>query len=117
MWLWILGAALLVVVAIAAMQYRAAAGRHVPLSARQPARRTPAGQKPPLGHEALDMTDVLRTQRRHQGLERSTSFLGAAEEAPDLINPDGLSLPDDETYSARYHAAFQAKKKQKDQST
>lgn len=118
MWLWILGAALCVVAGICVTQYRGANSSYVPLSARQPHRRTP-DQKPALGHEALDMTEVYRTQRIHQGLERATSLMPGlfrAKDAPedDIINPEGIALPDDETYSARYYAAFN-KDKSKDQ--
>jgi hypothetical protein len=112
MWLWMLGAAVLGVAAIVVAQYRAASRHYVPLSHRQPDRHK-HNDKVPLGHEALDMTEVLRTQRLHQGLERTTSFyrgLGGGSDAPNLIDPEGPSLPDDETYSARYHAAFQTKK-------
>lgn len=118
MWLWILGAALLVVAGICVSQFRAANRSYVPLSQRQPARGA-QNKKPALGHEALDMTGVHRTQRIHQGLERTTMLaprLFGAKNMPaqDIINPEGLALPDDETYSARYHAAFH-KDKNKDQ--
>lgn len=112
MWQWMLGAAVLGVAGIALAQYRAASRHYVPLSRRQPARPHTDAQVP-LGHEALDMSGVLRTQRLHQGLERTTSLyrgMGSAGKGIDLIDPQGLSLPDDETYSARYHAAFQTRK-------
>lgn len=111
MWQWMLGVAAVGVVGIAIAQYRAVARSHVPLSRRQPGQNGP-GRAVPLGHEALDMEGVLRTQRLHQGLERAPRlWLGSGQTAPDFISPQGLSLPDDETYSARYHAAFQTRKR------
>ncbi|KEJ90252.1 hypothetical protein DSW25_08645 [Sulfitobacter donghicola DSW-25 = KCTC 12864 = JCM 14565] len=101
----------LAVVVISAAQYRAANRSYVPLSQRQPERRREAAQKTPLGYEALDMSGVHRAQRMNQGLERSTIlsprlFGKKGSELDDIIDPEGLSLPDNETYSARYHAAF-----------
>jgi len=112
MWMWVAGAVGMGIAVIAVAQYRAASRHHVPLSHRQPQRHK-QDRDVPLGHEALDMTEVLRTQRLHQGLERTTTFyrgLGGGGHAPSLIDPEGPSLPDDETYSARYHAAFQTRK-------
>ncbi len=116
MWVWVFGAVLLGVIVACVSQYRAANRSYVPLSQRQPARRG-SNSETPLGHEALDMTGVYRTQRIHQGLERSTlpmPRLFKRKDTPeiDIINPEGLALPDDETYSARFHAAFQKDKDQ-----
>jgi hypothetical protein len=118
MWVWVLGAALLGVAGVCVSQYRAANRSYVPLSKRQPSRGA-SNKKPALGHEALDMTGVYRTQRIHQGLERTTMpmprlFTRKNTPEDDIINPEGLALPDDETYSARYHTAFH-KTKSKDQ--
>lgn len=111
MWQWMLGVAVIGVAGIAIAQYRAATRSHVPLSRRQPAQNG-SRRTVPLGHEELDMEEVLRTQRLHQGLERAPRlWLGSGRDGPDFISPHGLSLPDDETYSARYHAAFQTKKR------
>lgn len=120
MWVWMLGAAVLGFAGVCVLQYRAANHSYVPFSQRQPNRGGPNKKKPALGHEALDMTGVYRTQRIHQGLERTTMSMPRLfnrKDAPenDIINPEGLSLPDDETYSARYHTAFH-KAKNKDQS-
>lgn len=105
MWLYALGAALLAVVVISALQYRAARGVYRPLSTRQPERR--GGGKPELGMEAIDMAAVRQTQRRNESLERAHTTLTRRGSAAET---DIAPLADDETYSARYHAAFHSKK-------
>ncbi|SDF88992.1 hypothetical protein [Sulfitobacter delicatus] len=106
MWVWVIGAVLGVIAAVAYAQHRARAGRHVPLSQRQPAR--PETGKVPLGMEAMDLDAVASVARRNESLERGHTnwtrkrggfFLGGAE-------VDVKPWADDETYARRYHAAF-----------
>ena len=105
MWVWTIGALALGIVAICVRQFRAAMANHRPLSSRQPERRT---RDVPLGMEGLDLDEVSRTNRRNESLERGqTNWLGKSGffGRPDT---DVLPLADDETYAARFHAAFQA---------
>lgn len=82
-----------------------------PLSARQPAMEREA--KPALGMEAIDMEIVNAAQRRNAALERVNTFSaqkrgfgGFLQTAETGVAP----LPDDETYAARYHRAYNEKK-------
>ena len=113
-WLWVLGGALACVVVICMQQYRAARGVYRPLSRRQPARRT--NDTPDLGLEAIDMDAVKRTQRRNESLERGQTNWSRGYSATSAADTDVQPLCDDETYSARYHAAFHSRKKNKDRS-
>ena len=107
MWLWTFGAIGAGVVAVIFIaQYRAAQGTHRPLSQRQPAQRE---QNVPLGMEAIDMESLSAANRRNESLERGQTnwlrkggFFGAAD-------TDVAPWADDETYAARFHAAFQNK--------
>jgi len=86
------------------MQYRTARQTHRPLASRQPERRK---KDVPLGMEAMDMEEISRTNRRNESLERGqTNWLtkGGFFGRPDT---DIRPLAEDETYAARYHAAFQ----------
>ncbi len=109
MWLWMLGGALIIVVYISVMQYRAASKTYVSLSQRQPAHRT-AGLNPELGLEEIDMNEVRRTQRRNESLERAHTNWTQKRSATSAADTDIQPMADDETYSARYHAAFNEKK-------
>lgn len=108
MWVWALLACVCVIAVMALMQYRGARGMYRPMSSRQPSR---VERKVPLGMEALDLESVSRVTRRNESLERGqtnwlrgTGFFGRSD-------TDVAPLADDETYSARYHAAFQRKQK------
>lgn len=110
MWLWVLFAATALVVLVLLRQYRSARSTHRPLASRQPERRDTAV---PLGMEATDLESVARTTRRNESLERGqtnwlnkSGFFGRTDTNP-------APLADDETYAARYQAAFQ-KPKSKD---
>ena len=62
----------------------------------------------PLGMEATDLASVARVNRQNDALERVTGARNmriASEHAADHVQP----LPEDETYAARYHSAFQQK--------
>lgn len=107
-WQWIVGAALLAVVVISVQQYRAARGTYRPLSQRQPQRR--ATSAPELGMEAIDMAEIHRTQRRNESLERANTNWTRRRDATSAADTDIQPLADDETYSARYYAAFHSKK-------
>ena len=107
MWVWVLGAALVAVAGIALSRYRAATPQHRPLASRQPARRETTV---PLGMEAMDLTEISRTNRRNESLERGqtnwlnrSGFFGRTD-------TDVAPLADDETYAARYYDAFQKTK-------
>ncbi|MFK7834850.1 MAG: hypothetical protein AB8B60_01405 [Sulfitobacter sp.] len=103
MWLWLLLAAAGGFGLILWAQQRSARRQYRPLSARQPERRT---QEVPLGMEGLDLNEISRTNRRNESLERGqTNWLSKAGffGRPDT---DVVPLADDETYAARFHAAF-----------
>ena len=97
---------LLVIAGLAAYLNRRSARRHVPLSARQPERRK---REVPLGMEAIDLDALSSANRRNESLERGQtnwlSNLGVFGRSDAEIAP----LADDETYAARYHAAFHKK--------
>lgn len=92
-----------VLVAIATLQYRSAKSTHRPHASRQPER---VERHVPLGMEGLDLEEVSRTNRRNESLERGqTNWLSNAGffGRPDT---DVQPLADDETYAARFYAAF-----------
>ncbi len=106
MWIGALIICGLVIALIAVAQYRGARRVYQPLSARQPTR---VERKVPLGMEALDLESVSRATRRNESLERGqtnwlrgTGYFGRSD-------TDVAPLAEDETYAARYHAAFQKK--------
>ena len=107
MWIWLLGALVAGVAVIAYAQHRAQRRVYRPHASRQPAR--PRQEKAPLGMEAIDLNEVARTTRRNESLERGTTNWMRARmglfggHADVTVDP----LADDETYAARYHAAFQ----------
>lgn len=107
MWGWIIGAGAALVAAIAYRQHRAQAGHYRPLSQRQPQRRS-RDAKPPLGTEALDLSGVNSVLRRNESLERGQTNWTHKGFGPLLASAttDVAPLADDETYAARYHAAF-----------
>ena len=102
MWGWIIGGVVGGIALIAYVQHRAQAGIYRPLASRQPER--PKTQDVPLGMEAIDMTQVNNVARRNESLERAhTNWtnrggLRASTDVPPMA--------DDETYAAKYHAAF-----------
>ncbi|MDF1729119.1 MAG: hypothetical protein P1U53_15365 [Sulfitobacter sp.] len=110
---WLGIGALVLVVAIATLQYRAQRNTYRSLSSRQPERRPKAER--PLGYEALDLDEVARTTRRNEALERGhTNWTrGRGSNLALASETDIEGLGDDETYAARYHAAFQIDKKDK----
>lgn len=96
--------------AICAVQYRAATRVHRPLSQRQPTRATP--RETPLGMEAIDMAEITRTNRRNESLERAHTNWTSRDRSMAAAT-DVQPLADDETYAARFHAAFIKYKKDK----
>ena len=104
---WIAGAFLAALVAVIWLQHRARRNTYQPLASRQPHRAS--GTKIPLGMEATDLAHVARAARRNETLERGStnwsrrlggSFAGRSTDT------DVAAWDDDETYAARYHAAF-----------
>ncbi|WP_299296428.1 hypothetical protein [uncultured Tateyamaria sp.] len=88
-------------------------GPRRPLAARRPDRQT-MGQEHavPLGMEATDLALVDRVNRKNDALERVTlprngqdRTLSGLSGASTLIDP----MPEDETYAARYHRAYNKK--------
>lgn len=107
-WRLILGAALLGVLVVIAQQYRAARGTYRPLSRRQPQRRV--ANTPELGMEAIDMTEVRRTQRSNESLERVNDPWSQRRGGSRTVDTSVDAMPDDETYAKRFHAAFMKNK-------
>ncbi len=105
----VLGATVACVIAISAMQYRSAKGRYRPLASRQPTRTVE--QKPELGMEAIDMTEIRRTQRSNDSLERVNNIWTKRGSITSDVSTSVDAMPDDETYARRYHAAFHKKNK------
>jgi hypothetical protein len=108
-WILVLGAIVACVIAISALQYRAARGQYRPLASRQPTR--PAEQTPELGMEAIDMTQIRRTQRSNDSLERVNNIWTKRGSLTSDVSTCVDAMPDDETYARRYHAAFHKKNK------
>ncbi len=78
-----------------------------PLSARQPAR---AEKEVPLGMEAIDMSKIDSVNRRNDALERSSTLF--SQNNPSLTHKASTrvkAMPEDETYAATYHRAFNKK--------
>ena len=83
-----------------------------PLAARRPDRGDMGQTRTvPLGMEAVDMDMIDKVNRRNDALERvatvrtsgrTDSFAGRASTHVD-------AMPEDETYAARFHRAFQKK--------
>lgn len=107
---WASGILVAVIVAVSVRQYRAQQGRYRPLTSRQPERRDTSHV--PLGMEATDLDHIRATMRRNESLERGNTnwtsrkggFLAGAADT------DVAPLSDDETYAARFHAAFHNEK-------
>jgi len=108
-WILVLGAIIACVIAISALQYRAAKGQYRPLASRQPAR--PVQQKPGLGMEAIDMNEIRRTQRSNDSFERVNNIWTKRGSITSDVSTSVDAMPDDETYARRYHAAFHNKNK------
>ncbi len=85
--------------------FRAAPRR--PLAARQPQAAQPSSETP-LGMEATDLNAVSAVNRRNDSLERSFGGIRPGTRAQDRA-AHVERMPDDETYAARYHRAFQQK--------
>ncbi len=107
MWVWPLLVIAIGVGVTGYLQYRAHRTPYKPHSSRQPERRA---RQVPLGMEAIDLEHVSRATRRNESLERGQTnwlrgagFFGRADS-------DVQPLADDETYAARYHAAFMTDK-------
>ncbi|MEO0936951.1 MAG: hypothetical protein AAFY38_02225 [Pseudomonadota bacterium] len=86
--------------------------RQRPLAAVQPPR---ARRAVPLGMEAIDTAAIDAVNRRNQALERThnpaATWLGGRRVGA-LENADTsaiIEFDDDETYAARFHAAFKSK--------
>ncbi|MFL4471458.1 hypothetical protein ACERZ8_16840 [Tateyamaria armeniaca] len=89
-------------------------GPRRPMATRQPGRDEMGQMRDvPLGMEATDLDLVDRVNRRNDALERTSavasrrrgtkgSFTAAASTKVD-------AMPEDETYAARYHRAFNEK--------
>lgn len=77
------------------------------LSARRPAREH---REVPLGMEAIDLSQVDAANRRNDALERSTTLFSQGN--PSLTHRAATRvepMPEDETYAAAYHRAFNKK--------
>lgn len=106
MLVWFLGIIGVGFAAICLQQYRGQKGMYRPLAQRQPER--PDTRTVPLGMEELDLDHIRATTRRNESLERGNTnwtsrkggFLAGSADT------DVAPLSDDETYAARYHAAF-----------
>ena len=107
MWSWLLLAVLAGLGLVLWAQYRAASRVHRPLASRQPERRT---REVPLGYEGLDLEEVSRANRRNESLERGQTNWLSNKGFFGRPDTEVLPLADDETYAARYHAAFQKDK-------
>lgn len=85
-------------------------GPRRPLAQRQPQRATT--EKIPLGLEAMDMSVVHSANRRNASLERVNTFFAPKGRMGSFLEHAETSvdaLPDDETYAARYHRAYNKK--------
>jgi len=87
-------------------------GPRRPLAHYQPERASARDRAVPLGMEGLDMDAVARTNRRNDALERvhivhTGAPLGGAATRNTATHV--ALMPEDETYAARYHRAFQKK--------
>jgi hypothetical protein len=86
-------------------------GPRVPLAARRPDRDALGqAQAVPLGMEATDLEVVDQASRRNDALERTHSVATRRNgsykgRASTHVN----AMPEDETYAARYHRAFNKK--------
>lgn len=87
-------------------------GPRRPLSQRRPEAQGGRRERDvPLGFEAIDMDVVDEATRRNEAAERSSRMFSRGlhshiERARTRIAP----MPEDETYAARFHRAFQTKK-------
>jgi len=85
-------------------------GPHRPLAQRQPERAKT--DEIPLGLEAVDMSVVQAANRRNASLERVNTFFAPKGRMGSFVEHAETSvdaLPDDETYAARYHRAYNQK--------
>lgn len=88
-------------------------GPRQPLAARQPHRAQTAAV--PLGMEATDLDLIAQTQRRNDALERviKAPAIAGLNGWTGAASTDVAPLPDDETYAAHYHRAYQRKETSK----
>ncbi|MEM1073194.1 MAG: hypothetical protein AAF665_13150 [Pseudomonadota bacterium] len=66
----------------------------------------------PLGMEAIDMKLVDAVNRRNASLERVSTFFAPKRRYGSFLENAEVEvtpLPDDETYAARYHRAYNEK--------
>ncbi|WP_299627101.1 hypothetical protein [uncultured Tateyamaria sp.] len=82
-----------------------------PLAARRPGRDEMRQVRTvPLGMEATDLGLVDRVARQNDALERSTPVgKRRADSFAARASTDIDPMPEDETYAARYHRAYQKK--------
>jgi hypothetical protein len=89
------------------LTYPFRSGPRRPLATRQPQAAEPAALVP-LGMEATDLSAVSAVNRRNDSLERSFGGIRPGTRAQDRA-AHVERMPDDETYAARFHRAFQQK--------
>lgn len=85
-------------------------GPRRPLAHRQPERA--AKDEIPLGLEAVDMSVVQAANRKNASLERVSTFFAPKGRMGSFLEHAETSvdaLPDDETYAARFHRAYNKK--------
>ncbi|MCV3271091.1 hypothetical protein [Roseobacter sinensis] len=83
-----------------------------PLAYRQPQRSIDVNSAAPLGLEAMDLAQIDAVNRRNAALERVSNPF--APHQTRALSPEGAETavtapPDDETYAARYHRAYNPK--------
>ena len=79
-----------------------------PLAARRPDRAEMGQDRGvPLGMEATDMSLVDQVSRKNDALERANVSRPGAYAAQSNLHV--AAMPEDETYAARFHRAFQKK--------
>jgi hypothetical protein len=103
---WIIGGLAALFLVLCIRHFRTQNGVYRPLSSRQPERSNT--KDVPLGMEAMDLKHIRSTVRQNESLERgNTSWtLRKGGFIPGAADTDVDPLSDDETYAARYHAAF-----------
>ncbi len=92
------------------LTYPFKSGPRRPLASRQPQQRHT--EETPLGLEAVDMSVVQAANRRNASLERVNTFFAPKGRVGSFLEHAETSvdaLPDDETYAARFHRAYNKK--------
>ncbi|MEX0310390.1 MAG: hypothetical protein AB3N17_09090 [Tateyamaria sp.] len=86
-----------------------------PLAARRPGRDEMGQNRTvPLGMEATDMALVDRVSRRNDALERANAVRTSGHRIDSYTAQASThvdAMPEDETYAARFHRAFQKRGK------